>query len=481
MTSTIERLGAMFLVLLFALLANLTYVQVFQAEELRTAPGNARSVLQEYSRERGPILVARAAVARSEATDGELKYLRVYSDGPSYAPATGYYSLVYGSTGIERAENSVLSGRDDRLFADRMQQLFAGQDPQGGGVSLAINAEAQQAAYDGLGDKVGAVAAIDPRTGGIMALASTPSFDPNRLASHNSEDVTEYYQQLTDDPEEPLLNRPLVASMPPGSTFKVVVAAAALESGEYTADSVLPGPATYTLPGTTTELGNWFGEACGPNNEVTLEEALAISCNTAFAWLANELGDDAVRAQAEAFGFGTSFEVPMVAAAGKYPDDPDPSQVAQSGIGQFDVRATALNMAQVTASIANSGTTMAPNLVASITSPDLTVLEESEPEYFADAMSPENAAELTRMMVAVVDRGTGGNASIPGVAVAGKTGTAERGNDEPNLAWFIAFAPAEDPQVAVAVMIENAGTTEVSGNQLAAPIAREVIEAVVSQ
>lgn len=479
MTKTINRLGGLLALLLVALLLNITYIQYFQARDLRTAPGNARAVLQEYSRERGPIIVGRAAVAQSEDTGGTLKYLRVYSDGPLYAPATGFYSLVYGSTGIERAENSVLSGQDDRFFVDRLQQLLAGRDPQGGGVGLTLNAAAQEAAFGGLAGKVGSVTAIDPRTGAILAMASSPSFDPSRMSSHDSAAVREYYSQLNDDPDQPLLNRPLVSSIPPGSVFKVVTAAAAIESGRFTPDSVIPGPALYRLPGTRTDLPNWTGTACGPNGRTTLRAAMEISCNTAFAWLANELGDDALRAQSERFGFDTSFDVPMAAAAGRYPANPDDAQTALTGIGQFDVRATTLNMAQVAAAVANDGLTMEPNIVANITSPDLTVLEESDPESFQRAVSAETSLQLRDMMVDVVERGTGSNARIPGVSVAGKTGTAERGNDQPNVAWFMAIAPAENPEVAVAVAVENAGTTEVSGNQLAAPIARAVIQAVL--
>lgn len=478
MTRSLTRLSGVFAVLLIALLANLTYVQMFKADEYRTASGNARALLQEYSRERGPILVGRKAVAKSVETDGDLKYLRTYSNGPLYASATGFYSQVYGATGIEKAENRVLSGTDDRLLFDRLQQLIAGRDPQGGAVTLGLNSAAQEAAFAGLAGRPGAVAAIEPRSGRILALAQSPSFDPNRLSSHNSRDIQRYYKELTSDPAEPLLNRPLASANPPGSTFKVVVAAAALESGDFTPQSVIPGPATYTLPGTSVELNNASRTACSPSGKVTLTEALVVSCNTSFAWLADQLGDDAIRAQAEKFGFGTSFDVPMPAAAGRYPADPDPAQTALTGIGQYDVRATALTMAQVAAGVAQAGAVMYPNLVTEIASPDLTVLDTTVPELFDQAMTPEKARELTEMMVQVVNRGTGGNGAIPGVRVAGKTGTAENGQGEPDTVWFISFAPAEAPEVAVAVVLEKSGG---SGNSLAAPIARSVMEAVLGR
>jgi peptidoglycan glycosyltransferase len=480
MSRPLNRLAIGLLVLMVALLVQLTRIQVLQADELNAMPGNQRTLLTEYSRERGPILLDRAPIAESVETDGNLKYLRTYEAGPEFASATGFYSIVFGATGLEKAENPVLSGEDPRLFVDRMQQLFAGREPQGGAVETTLNASAQLAAWNGLQGKTGSVVAIEPATGRILAQVQSPSFDPNRLSSHNSKEVNEYYDALEEDPDKPLLNRPIAKTNPPGSTFKVVTAAAALESGEYTADSVIPGPATYRLPGTNIDLPNWFNGPCGPNGEVTLAEALEISCNTAFAWLGNQLGDDALRDQAEKFGFEEAFETPQKAATSRFPEDPDPSQTAQAAIGQFDVRATSLQMAMVAAAIGNRGVTMRPGIVDQTTAPDLSPLDTFEPSDFARAMTEENAAELADMMVGVVSNGTGSSAQIPGVAVAGKTGTAQTGGGRPSIAWFIAFAPAVNPQVAVAVAVEDAGTNEVSGNALAGPIARSVIEAVLS-
>ena len=478
MTRSLIRLAAVCALLLLALLANLTYIQIYKADEYRSASGNARAILQEYSRDRGPILVGRKAVAESVETNDDLKYLRTYSNGPLYASATGFYSLVYGATSIERAENPVLAGTDDRLLFDRMQQLIAGRDPQGGTVTLGLVAQAQQAAYDGLAGRTGAVAAIEPKSGKILALAQSPSFDPNQLSSHNSSEIQKYYKRLTEDPAEPLLNRPIASSSPPGSTFKVVVAAAALESGEFTPQSVIPGPETYTLPGTSTKVRNASRTACSPTGKLTLTEALVVSCNTAFAWLANQLGDNALRKQSEDFGFGTTFEVPMPAAAGRYPADPDEAQTALTGIGQFDVRATALNMAQVVGAVAQGGSVMYPYLVTEIGRPDKTVLDRTQPQTAGRAISSQTADQLTSMMVQVVSRGTGSNGAIPGVPVAGKTGTAENGDGSPDTVWFTSFAPASTPEVAVAVVLERNGG---SGNSQAAPIARAVMEAVLGR
>jgi peptidoglycan glycosyltransferase len=479
MSRSLNRLALGLLVLMVALLVQLTRLQVLRADELNAMPGNQRTLLIEYSRERGPILVDRAPIAESIETDDTLKYLRRYPEGEQYASATGFYSLVFGATGLERVENPVLSGEDPRLFVDRMQQLIAGRQTQGGAVTTTLDAAAQQAAWQGIRGKTGSVVAIEPATGRILAQVQSPSFDPNKLSSHDSKAINAYYDALDADPDKPLLNRPIAKTNPPGSTFKVVTAAAALESGRFTPDSVLPGPATYTLPGTNVELPNWTGTECGPDGKVTLAEALAISCNTAFAWLGNELGADALRDQAEKFGFEEAFETPQKVATSRFPEDPDESQTAQSAIGQFDVRATTLQMAMVAAAVGNSGVTMRPGIVEQTSAPDLSPLETFEPSQFADAMTPEHAAELTEMMVGVVSNGTGSSARIPGVAVAGKTGTAQTGGDRPSIAWFIAFAPAVNPEVAVAVAVEDAGTNEVSGNQLAGPIARDVMEAVL--
>jgi len=440
MSRQIRRLSFVFALLMVAVLVNITLIQVVNAGDYRDRPGNQRILLAEYDRERGPILVGNDPVARSVETGGTLKFLRTYSNPRLYAPVTGFYSLIYGATGLERTENRILNGRADIFAVDRIQQLVSGRQS-----------------------------------------VQSPSFDPNKLSSHDPAEIREYYNRLESDPDKPLLNRPVVALNPPGSTFKLVTAAAALASGRFNPNSVIPGPRTYRLPLSDKELRNWNRQQCGPGGQVTLRDALAISCNTAFAWLGNELGADAIRAQAQAFGFDTSFEIPLRAATSRFPENPDAPQTAMSAIGQFDVRATALQMAMVTAAIGNSGRTMRPYLIQEVRGPDLSILQTTEPEVFADAMRPSEALALTEMMVNTVENGTGTNARIPDVRVAGKTGTAQTGNDRPTVAWFVAFAPAAAPQVAVAVLVEDAGLEEVSGNGLGAPIAKDVIEAVLQR
>ena len=479
MNRPIRRIGLVLGVLLVALIANVTIIQVVLAGDYRDRPGNQRVLLEEYDRERGPILVGTNPVARSEETGNSLRFLRVYDNGQLYAPVTGFYSLIYGATGLERTENRVLTGTSPLFVVDRAEQLFAGREPRGGAVTTTINARAQRVAFAGLEGKRGAVVAIEPATGRILVSVQSPSFDPNILSSHDPEAIREYYAALEADPAKPLLNRPIVSLNPPGSTFKVVTAAAALASGRFTPESVIPGPRSYNLPNSIKKIRNWNGLPCGPDGLVTLREALAISCNTAFAWLGNELGAQALRAQAEAMGFDHEFAVPLRASTSRFPENPDEPQTAMSAIGQFDVRATALQMAMVAAAVGNNGRLMEPYLVQEVRGPDLAILKTTQPTEFAQAMTPLDAVQLTEMLVNVVDNGTGSNARIPDVKVAGKTGTAQTGNDNPAVAWFIAFAPAQSPEVAVAVVVEDAGAPEVSGNQLAAPIARDVMEAVL--
>ena len=480
MTRTVRRTAVVVAALFGALLINLNLLQTVRADQLNARADNARVLIREYDTQRGPILVGEQAVASSVETDGRYRYLRVYSNGPTYAPATGFYSIVYGATGIERAENAVLSGNDDRLFSQRVGDVLAGRDKQGGSVALTLDAAAQAAAFDGLRGQAGAVVALDPNTGAILAMATSPSYDPNLLTSHDPAGIRATYERLQADPADPLLNRAIARTYPPGSTFKIVDAAAALSSGQYTLETEIPAPATLDLPGTTATISNLNGKPCG-DGSVTLNEAMRISCNTAFANVGLTLGDDILRDQAERFGFNASFEIPLQAATSVFPEDLTQAQTAQAAIGQFDVRATALQMAQVTAGIANQGRVMLPYLVRELRGPDLAVLERTEPQEFGQAVTPQVALQVGVMMVDVVENGTGKPVAIPGVKVAGKTGTAQTSPGRPPHAWFVAYAPAEAPQVAVAVVVEFGGDagSEATGGKVAAPIAKAVIEAVL--
>jgi penicillin-binding protein A len=478
----LRRLSVAVMLLFGLLLLNANYLQVVRADALHNDSHNPRLIAEEYSRERGPILVGGRPVARSVETDDRLKFLRTYSDGKLYAPATGFYSLVYGASGIEQTDNSVLAGTDDSLFVRRVIDLLTGTPPKGGSVALTLNPAAQKAAYDGLRklNARGAVVAVDPSTGAILAMVSTPSYDPNDISGHDPATMRKNYDRLSTLKSRPMLNRALRQTYPPGSTFKLVTAAAALESGKYTPDSPVDNASQLKLPQSTAVLPNENGGPC-TSGQATLTVALENSCNVAFGRLGLELGDDPLRTQAQKFGFDEAFEVPMRTVASRFPEAPDRPQTALSAIGQYDVRATPLQMAMIASAIANRGVLMAPYLVKDVQAPDFSVLDTTKPRSLGTAVSPQTAASLTQMMVKVVNEGTGTNGQLPGVQVAGKTGTAQQGGGRTPHAWFVSFAPADnDPQVAVAVLVEDgARQAEISGNGLAAPIARAVMKAVL--
>ena len=420
-------------------------------------------------------------IAESVAVDSAYRYLRTY-DNEIYSGVTGYFSVFRGATGIESAANSYLSGQSSSQFFEQVNAVLSGNPITGAAVELTLDPKLQQAAWDALGDYRGALIAIDPVTGNILAMVSKPGFNANRIAGHESEKVRENYAELEADAANPLINKTIGGDLyHPGSVFKLVVAAAALESGEYNNASTFPNPVSVKLPGSSSEVFNSSRRACGSDSTVSLIYAMRYSCNVPFVELGLALGQDRLRAQAELFGFGKEIRVPMLATPSVFPEEMDEAQLGLSSFGQFDVRATALQMAMVMASVGNSGRTMNPYLVQEIRGPDLSILQTTDPSQFADALKPSSSLSLTEMLVNVVENGTGSNARIPGVRVAGKTGTAQTGNDAPSVAWFVSFAPAAAPKVAVAVVIEESGAAEISGNGLAAPIAKAVMEAVLGR
>jgi len=473
----LRRVALVVLALFGLLFLNLNYVQVVEANKLKDNPLNRRVLLQAYERQRGDIVVDGRAVATSKATTDKLKYLRTYPGGAEYAPVTGFYSLIYGSTGIERAEDSLLSGNDDRLFARRISDLVTGRTPRGGNVVLTLSAAVQSAAYQALSGQKGAVVALNPQTGAILAMASSPSYDPNPLSSHDPTVIRQAWQKYQSDPAQPMLNRTISQTLPPGSTFKIVVTTAALENG-LQPSSVIPAPLTYTPPQTTVAIPNYEGTSCPGGGQTTLIEALTVSCNTAYAHLGVTLGADKIKAAAAQFGIGDpNLTVPMrVAASGLGPMS-DPPSVAQSSIGQRDVRLTPLQDAMVAAAVANNGRLMKPYLVKEVTAPNLTTLSSTQPTVYKDALTPQIAGEITQMMRSVVDKGTGQNARIPGYVVGGKTGTAQNGG--PDHGWFIGFAgkPGQAPTVAIAVVLENAGT---GGSARATTLAGQIMRTALT-
>ncbi|HEY0486928.1 MAG TPA: penicillin-binding transpeptidase domain-containing protein [Mycobacteriales bacterium] len=475
MNAPIRRVAMAVFVLFTLLFVNLNYVQVVKGGDYRRNPLNKRVQLQAYERERGAIVVDGQAIAYSVATKGELKYERRYSAGELYAPVTGYKSLLYGETGIEQAEEPVLSGDDDRLFVRRISDMVTGRRPVGGSVILTLRQRVQAAAYKALGNNTGAVVALDPKTGAILAAVSRQSYDPNPLVKHDVNVERKAWERLSADPDKPMLNRALRDTYPPGSTFKVVVSAAALANG-YTPDSKIPAGLSYTAPGTRTPIRNFAGTDC-TGNPTTLLSALTVSCNTAYAQLGVRLGADRVAAQAHAFGFDQKApSVPLDAVDSHFGNPMDAPSLAQSSIGQRDVRMTPLQGAMIAAGVANNGTVMKPYLVREITAPDLSTLDTTAPAEFSRAMSPEVAAPLRQMMVNVVEKGTGRAAQLSGVTVGGKTGTAQNGPGLRDTLWFIGFAiVGNTPVAAVAVVLDQAGGSSAQATRIAGTVLQQAV------
>ncbi|MGW7450321.1 peptidoglycan D,D-transpeptidase FtsI family protein [Streptomyces sp. NPDC054787] len=483
MNKPLRRISLFCGLLVLALLIRTNWLQYVQAEELSTRKENRRVQIAQYATERGNIIVAGEPITGSAVTNGsDYKYKRTYTNGQLWAPVTGYASQAFGSTQLESLEDGILTGNDDRLFFDRTIGMFTGEKKAGGNVVTTLNPAAQKAAFDALGPNKGAVAAIDPRTGAILALVSTPSYDPSRFAG-NSKDDEKAWVELKDSEDKNLVNRALRETYPPGSTFKVVTAAAALEHGVVKEiDDPTDTPEPYFLPGTRTVMEN-HAKGC---EKASLNESLRVSCNSVFANLGDKVTRDKMVETAEKFGFNNDkIDIPVRAFASIYDKKMAKDGNALSSIGQFNTAATPLQMAMVTAAIANDGKLMKPYMVDQLTAPNLDVIEKHSPQEMSRPLSAANAQKVQQMMVNVVDNGTGGKAKIKDVKVGGKTGTAQHGegNKKRPYAWFISYAENPDgtSPVAVAVVIEDseAEREDISGGGLAAPVAKAVMQAVL--
>ncbi|MGX1131862.1 peptidoglycan glycosyltransferase [Streptomyces glaucescens] len=486
MNKPLRRIAIFCGLLILTLLIRDNWLQYVRADELATDTDNRRVAIERYASPRGDIIVdGKAITGHKEASSGDFEYVRTYKDGAMWAPVTGYASQAFGTNQLENLEDGILTGNDDRLFFRNTLDMLTGKSKEGGNVVTTLNSAAQKAAYEGLkGRGKGAVAAIEPSTGKILALASYPSYDPSTIAGYSADDERAWNKlQKKNNPDDPMLNRALRETYPPGSTFKVVTAAAALENGLYTgADQKTKTPLPWTMPGTTTVLKN---EGNIPCENATLRVALQWSCNTVFGKVGSDLGNDKMLEQAKKFGFTSEQFTPVRANASVFSEDMAPSEVALSSIGQFNTAATPLQMAMVASAVANDGTLMKPYMVDKLQAPNVDTIEQTDPEELSQPLSEENAQILQSMMETVVDQGTGKNAQIPGVKVGGKTGTAQHGvdNSEKPYAWFISYAKLSDGSspVAVAVVVEDedADRGDISGGGLAAPIAKSVMEAVI--
>jgi peptidoglycan glycosyltransferase len=459
------------------LFAFATSIQVFQADSLVGDGRNVRASYDSYKTLRGTILIDSNPIASSYEVDDNFRYQREYSS-EVYSHLTGYFSLFQGSTGVEREMSNFLSGQSSAQFFDQINAVLSGTPISGANVELTIDDELQQAAWKALGNNKGSVVAIDPKTGEIKALVSKPGFDANLLASHSFASSSSAYEELLTDPNDPLVNRAISGDQyHPGSVFKMVVAAAAFESGRFDPDTEFENPNFLPLPGSISTVQNANDSTCGETETVTLRTAFVKSCNIPFAELGMQLGADELRVQSELFGFGRTVEIPMPVSQSIFPEQLNQPQTALVSFGQYDLRSTPLQMAMVTSAIANQGIIYSPQLIDRVVSNNLELLSDPAPQVFGSPISQSTAGLITQMMFESVEVGAAGNAKIPGMAVAGKTGTAENGIGQPFTYWFTGFAPAENPELVVTVVVEGEDRSS-TGNSISAPIGRKLLESV---
>jgi penicillin-binding protein A len=483
MTKELKRVSLVVAAMFLSLFISASAIQALENETLADDPRNVRNLYESYKTLRGPILVDGKAIATSVESDNAYRYLRVYED-QMYSAVTGYFSVFRGATGVEAALNSYLSGQSSSQFFEKFNAVLSGNPVSGAAVELTIDPLMQQAAWDALGNLQGSVVALDPVTGNILAMVSKSSFDANEIAGHDNQTVADNYARLEQDPTKPLINKTISGDMyHPGSVFKLVVAAAALESGLYTNDSTFQNPVSVQLPLSTAEVFNSTERPCGSGAAtVSLIDAMSLSCNIPFVELGLALGQDRLRAQAELFGFGKELRVPMVVTPSTFPPALDDAQLALSSFGQYDVRATPLQMALVSAAIANGGVVMKPNLIESVISPNLSVIDAPRPGVLSQPITASTAENIKLMMIESVKNGVASNAELEGIEVAGKTGTAENGEGIRPTLWFTGFAPSVNPRVVIAVVIEDGGGRDgASSNAVAAPVARDFFRAVFGQ
>jgi peptidoglycan glycosyltransferase len=492
MNRALRRISLVVLAMFLLLLLSVNYVQAFEPSSLAVQRGNARVFSQQYQYQRGSILTSNnKTIAESVHVKGIYAYQRSYPDPLVYAPVTGYDSL-YSATGIEKTEDKFLSGSDPQLTVHNLIDLVTGKPRRGATVQLTINSAAQTAAYNALketGLPSGAVA-LDPKTGAVLALASYPTFNPNKYATFNSAQLKRADNRYLNDPAQPLLNRAINQTFPPGSTFKVVTSSTAFSTGKYNPQTRVYAPTNLKLPGTTKELINFDNLPCDNgsnptgNGKVPFIYAFTVSCNTVFGNLGMQLGDNAIRQQAVKFGMNdANLRIPLPVSASSYPPIPgnDPALTAYSAIGQYSDQVTPLQEAMFSAAIANNGTLMTPYMVQKVTAPDLTPLETAQPTPLGQTVSPSVAANVSQMMVDVVKQpyGTAHNtAFLPNIAIAAKTGTAQNGANNTGLddAVFTCFAPVSNPQIAVGVIVKGGGL----GADASAPIAVKIIQAYLA-
>ena len=482
MNASLRRAAYAMFLAFAVLVAAVTYIQVVRGAEYKNDTRNARVVASRTGRERGPILTADEvilAASTPSSVDPKL-YERSYPEDDLYAHTVGYTSVLFGSTGLESAWSQELVSDRDATVSGVLNGLLGG-DTRPRGLRLTLDHGLQRTAAEALGDQKGAVVAIDPRTGAVLAMVSSPSFDPNTLTGPNSGDAG---AALEDDENEPLRNRGIDETYAPGSVFKVVTTASGLDFGVVSPSSEFADPIALELPDSDATISNFNGEMCNDGRTVTLAVGFVRSCNTVFAQLGMDIGGDDLGVTSESFGFNRSVPFDLDVLVSFFPGEGsievNPSATAQSAIGQRDVQATPLLMAMSAAAVANGGIAMEPYLVQDVFTSDGSIEFSTEPTVWKRAMSPATASVLTEMMEQVVISGTGRRAAVPGFRIAGKTGTAEVTGKPPH-AWFVGFGPVgpdeDDAAIAIAVVVESGGNfgETATGGSVAAPIAQKVL------
>jgi penicillin-binding protein A len=476
MNKQIRRVGVALMVLFVALFIQLNYLQLYKADSLANDPRNTRAAVRDFSRPRGQIIALDGTVlARSNPVDTQFERLREYPEGDLFGHLTGFFSFTYGATGLERVYNDELAGRD--LGIESVKDILVDRTVTGD-VYVTVSKGLQQVAKDTLGNRRGSVVALDPTNGNVLAMWSFPSYDPNALAQHSQANVQQAWDLLNADPARPLLGRSFQETFPPGSTFKVVTSAAALERAPELVTKAYPPLKELDLPLTNRMLPNFGGGTCGG----TLPDLLRVSCNTGFGQMGLDMGAEALVGEARDFGFDS--RPPLDLTAVRSAAIPDVSAftrnepaLAYSAIGQQDVRSTPMQMALVAAAVANNGVIMRPHLMAEIHDDQGDVVRRYEPQPWKTPVSPETAAQLRELMIGVVEGGTATRARVPGAVVGGKTGTAQTTGDNAH-AWFIGFGEKADRRIAVGVIVESQPeVSEATGGRVAAPIAQAVMAA----
>lgn len=481
MNQQLRRLFIVILVMFAFLGLAATNSHFFQAPSLNADERNKRTILHAAETDRGPIIVNGTAIASSSKMEDSQRFQRSYANGPLYAPITGYFSPAFSqATGLEAAAESVLDGQAQALLAQRLRNLFSGANRQGGGLVLTIDPAVQEAAAAGLGERKGAVVALDAKTGAVLALYSSPSYDPNALVAFDTAVVEEAHRTFLEDANDPLVNRAIGGNRyAPGSAFKILTSVALLENGVANPDTPLDSPVSTLLPNTETSVSNIESQTCG-DGQPTLSEAFARSCNTSFVIASQSLTHEQLADVATRFGFGSAESIPLPVTPSVFPEQTDAAQLAMSSIGQFSVQVTPMQMARVAQAIANKGTLMRPYLISQVVDADLVVRSQTSPVSAGQAVTPEIAQSITEMMKGVVSApyGTGQSMAMGNIQVAAKTGTAETGIGGKANAWAVGFAPADDPQIAFAVIVEGDDADPAPhGGDVAGPIARSLLEA----